>query len=560
MSNQSNFNKFLDEIILEVENELEEETTSGDIAGYETPNAFSGNDKKSKKKTKDVSTQAGYTVVNEAKFKWPKIITVTKTIRHQDSMIQKGEYRFQKEFWGGGMYQQGYSHKESFYQKDLEKWIKDGSIVINENVNEARHIDRAYILLNLQRYKKGQQNFDGLVDGLSVDLGIKQNRRAVKNLESHLSAFRDELEDLSNNDMRGVAYELMNMRFENVNEGVDYKKLAKLLLSKHTRQSMFYDDDWGGVGIGGNTYQKGELRNQFPGFGDSTTIKNLFYGAQQNPKKTKSEIEKLTNGKIKVDVDRNGTVIFMKEGINEGIWPKSKLADSFEMILSAELKKFKKGIWYVVGHDLFYNDKKVLKIGGNDSVESILKKLKKKKLPESVKRKNRWLELKNDESMHTNKKLSVGMMNMRNQLKEVEKYLGWYNKLKNVNEVEAQTYFKRTVSNIGKIKERIVNIARKIQELEKDEQKPEISEGVNLKKVISILGKIIDPFNDNQNNYSDAKHKIEQILSKNGYKYSKGESKGLSKHYEFYTNGNDTIKLVITHSPKGNVYFTAMEY
>ncbi len=542
MSNQSNFNKFLDEIILEVENELEEETTSGDIAGYETPNAFSGNDKKSKKKTKDVSTQAGYTVVNEAKFKWPKIITVTKTIRHQDSMIQKGEYRFQKEFWGGGMYQQGYSHKESFYQKDLEKWIKDGSIVINENINEARHIDRAYILLNLQRYKKGQQNFDGLVDGLSVDLGIKQNRRAVKNLESHLSAFRDELEDLSNNDMRGVAYELMNMRFENVNEGVDYKKLAKLLLSKHTRQSMFYDDDWGGVGIGGNTYQKGELRNQFPGFGDSTTIKNLFYGAQQNPQKTKSEIEKLTNGKIKVDVDRNGTVIFMKENlnegkkikvgddiittddrgrgrtrgtvisltkdilgwdklnirlkngkmlstvpdlivqvngkkyVNEGIWPKSKLADSFEMILSAELKKFKKGIWYVVGHDLFYNDKKVLKIGGNDSVESVIKKLKKKKLPESVKRKNRWLELKNDESMHTNKKLSVGMMNMRNQLKEVEKYLGWYNKLKNVNEVEAESYFKRTVSNIGKIKERIVNIARKIQELEKDKEKPEISE------------------------------------------------------------------------------------
>ena len=312
MSNQSNFKKFIDEIILEVEKELEEETTSGDAAGYQTPNAFSGKDSKSKKKTKDVATQAGYTVVNE-----------------------------------------------------------------------ARHIDFAYIIKNLKQYKSKQIDFPRLVDALSVDLGIKQNKKAVKNLEQHLHMIGDELDDMSQSDMKGTASELLNMRFEN---------------------------------------------------------------------------------------------------INEGIWPKSKLPDSFEFQLSAELKKFKKGIWYVVGRTLFYNDNRVINIGGNDSVDDVLNRVKKKRLKEvAPTRVNRWLELKNDDTMHTNKKLSVGMMKMRNQLKEVEKYLGWYNKLKNVNEVEANTYFKRTVSNIGKIKERIVNIARKIQELEKDSPKDDISEKVEKK-------------------------------------------------------------------------------
>jgi hypothetical protein len=80
---------------------------------------------------------------------------------------------------------------------------------------------------------------------------------------------------------------------------------------------------------------------------------------------------------------------------------------------------------------------------------------------------NRWLELKNDESMHPHKKLSVGLKELRNQLKEVEQFLGWYNKLKNINELDSDNYWKRTNSNIYKIKERIVNIAKTLKEIEK---------------------------------------------------------------------------------------------
>lgn len=80
---------------------------------------------------------------------------------------------------------------------------------------------------------------------------------------------------------------------------------------------------------------------------------------------------------------------------------------------------------------------------------------------------NRWLELKNDDSMHANKKLAVGLKELKYQLAEVEKFFNWYNKIKNINELDSDSYWKRTNGHIYKIKERIINIARTLQEIEK---------------------------------------------------------------------------------------------
>lgn len=80
---------------------------------------------------------------------------------------------------------------------------------------------------------------------------------------------------------------------------------------------------------------------------------------------------------------------------------------------------------------------------------------------------NRWLELKNDESMHANKKLAVGLKELKYQLAEVEKFFTWYNKIKTMNELDSSDYWKRTNTHIYKIKERILNIAKTIQEIEK---------------------------------------------------------------------------------------------
>ena len=60
----------LKEIIRElIKRELDEASVTGNVAGYETPMAFSGGRKKDKKKKKDISTNStGYDVVKEGRY------------------------------------------------------------------------------------------------------------------------------------------------------------------------------------------------------------------------------------------------------------------------------------------------------------------------------------------------------------------------------------------------------------------------------------------------------------------------------------------------------------
>ena len=60
----------LKEIIRElIKKELDEATTTGNIAGYETPMAFTGGKGKGKKKKREISTNStGYNVVKEGKY------------------------------------------------------------------------------------------------------------------------------------------------------------------------------------------------------------------------------------------------------------------------------------------------------------------------------------------------------------------------------------------------------------------------------------------------------------------------------------------------------------
>ena len=80
---------------------------------------------------------------------------------------------------------------------------------------------------------------------------------------------------------------------------------------------------------------------------------------------------------------------------------------------------------------------------------------------------NRWLELKNDETMHPHKKMAMGLKELKYQLREVEKFFNWYNKIKTMNELDSQNYWKRTNKHIYTIKEKLINIAKTIQEIEK---------------------------------------------------------------------------------------------
>ena len=80
---------------------------------------------------------------------------------------------------------------------------------------------------------------------------------------------------------------------------------------------------------------------------------------------------------------------------------------------------------------------------------------------------NRWLELKNDETMHPHKKMAMGLKELKYQLRETEKFFNWYNKIKTMNELDSNQYWKRTNKHIYSIKEKLINIAKTIQEIEK---------------------------------------------------------------------------------------------
>ena len=79
---RKHFNDILKELALEItEEELEEITTTGDVEGYNTPNAFSGGkDKDNKKKKKNATNSTGYTLVNE-KIEDKDINIIKKLIR-----------------------------------------------------------------------------------------------------------------------------------------------------------------------------------------------------------------------------------------------------------------------------------------------------------------------------------------------------------------------------------------------------------------------------------------------------------------------------------------------
>ena len=79
---------------------------------------------------------------------------------------------------------------------------------------------------------------------------------------------------------------------------------------------------------------------------------------------------------------------------------------------------------------------------------------------------NRWLALKNDETRSPNQKLAVGLKELKYQLAEVEKFFNWYNKIKTMNELDKNNYWKRTHRHIYNVKERLINIANSIKELD----------------------------------------------------------------------------------------------
>jgi hypothetical protein len=77
---------------------------------------------------------------------------------------------------------------------------------------------------------------------------------------------------------------------------------------------------------------------------------------------------------------------------------------------------------------------------------------------------NRWLDLKNEEST-AQAKIGRGISNINKQLKEMERFLNWYGKIKNESGVDNKSYWKRTNGHIYSIKERLIKLDQKIRQI-----------------------------------------------------------------------------------------------
>jgi len=77
---------------------------------------------------------------------------------------------------------------------------------------------------------------------------------------------------------------------------------------------------------------------------------------------------------------------------------------------------------------------------------------------------NRWLELKNSEQT-PNQKIGKGIREINYQLKEIEKFVGWYSRIKNENDLNSDKYWKRTTNHLNKIRERLMRLSNKMNNL-----------------------------------------------------------------------------------------------
>ena len=62
---ESNLKQYIEELISEIQNELDEATATGNVAGYNTPNAFSDKGSSDKNRKKKMAKRIGYTLAGK---------------------------------------------------------------------------------------------------------------------------------------------------------------------------------------------------------------------------------------------------------------------------------------------------------------------------------------------------------------------------------------------------------------------------------------------------------------------------------------------------------------
>jgi hypothetical protein len=479
---EKNIKSFIDELIKEVEDELDEANVTGNVDGYDTPNAFSG--KNSDKKRKKTATQFGYTLVNN------DINNIDESLNEDKVYIdflnkKKGFKQDRIKF-------NSYEDAVKWAKKNFDKF--DPDMIKYESVNEA----------SLQKGKTygGSKCEGGCFIGKE---GLKKIIKISKDSPKDVFMFRDDnysglqphfIKDgvIARANTINPAYDLEKNKVRSLN--IDKDVILSVRLFASTNESVnevILNEDTKRVNILGIDFNISEMNGRiFFSFIDkkAASIKIREIGTNKIVNLIQNSLDKaygkgefffkggdhaeFQNGYL---FQRSIGNIKLNKLKFESLDPKAeKFLDAIQ-VNDRSIKDLKnitvdatpQGNWsvYYKGKRMFtlngkmLDDKTIMKYGLEHMDESLSEG---KKIQRPV---NRWLELKNDESMHANKKLATGLRELKYQLKEVETFFRWYNQIKTMNELSSDTFWKRTHGHIYKIKERLINIAKTIQEIEK---------------------------------------------------------------------------------------------
>ena len=405
---EDNLKKYISELIQEIEKDIDESTTSGNVSGYSTPKAFSDNGSKDKKHKKKIATQLGMKLVG-------------KVNESKDEVNSKQLANLQRDIKKINKKIKVYISKHPVTKGRL-------SIELGQDHDDDREIDKINKLL-----KKHTGDWrTGTMFNESVD-------------EASFTP--------NSGTMSGGTYGLDKRKYELKRDvkGVQIGNYTNITLPKGT---IIYN-------IPGGVFAHHRSLKSYEGGQNKYFNKPTFRGISVRQKKDTI-----------VSIEKNSKIL---ESVNERINPKFYNA----RVQWIDPKSKKKFVGDVVRYD---NGEYKVNLGKDGRFEKyILAKEKDLKIVSKSKKKtfesvneakvkrpvNRWLELKNDETLHPHKKMAMGLKELKYQLAETQKFFNWYNKIKTMNELDSSDYWKRTNKHIYKIKERLINIAKTIQEIEK---------------------------------------------------------------------------------------------
>ena len=391
MSEEQNLRNYISELIQEIEKELEESTTTGNVDGYQTPHAFSR--KKDKERRKKNATQLGYSLVDNDVDNISEAITKisSSNFKKLEAGIRKIDPKIK--IYLDSSAPGGFEIK--IPEDNKGKWVSS-----TDKINAL-----VYKITGDQR--NGRIFFEG------KDFKRVKKDKYGNHLEPQFKK-GDKVKYLGN----------------------------KAVITRVNRESSgvySYDVD----------YYKGNGR---------TKASNIF-----NKDGKTIQLESVNEGKFKPSQVRSAISRVKKQ-----LMRKWKQKGGYENFGQKELRQLQNKFDYnaygdkderEISHMLDTFDNWAMNHDGN-----MREDINEAKVKRPV---NRWLELKNDDTMHPHKKMAMGLKELKYQLAETEKFFNWYNKIKTMNELDSTNYWKRTQNHIYKIKERLINIAKTIQEIEK---------------------------------------------------------------------------------------------